>query len=341
MQVGLEIVVGEKGGPEAADRQHDGGGQIVLRQRLTVGERDAHARPLRARVLDRKVGLLPWEILGQPHLLQPGLAALPTEMQEILSGRADDVGGAADEIAVAVAVVVDRVRHVFRRHHLGLPELARPGADHLVGAQVAALDQPQRTEQMLAEHVGAPAIEGERGQRFDRLVLPLARPEVALERPERGDNRGRYAEIFVFARKQRGVLLHLCLAALDPPAQHLVRHLEEVLREEALAAIDVDDALIVDHVGRGRGQRGLRDALRQGFFLEGREPGVEIPGVAAIGLGERRRHCPRQHRRSEHERRDGAARPHCSVPHDPLLSPKPCSARSPALLARTTAARVS
>jgi hypothetical protein len=33
--------------------------------------------------------------------------------------------------------------------------------------------------------------------------------------------------------------------------QHLVRHFEEVLREEALSAVDVDDALIEDEIGRG------------------------------------------------------------------------------------------
>ena len=77
-------------------------------------------------MLDRKVGLLPRQVHRHAYLLQPGLAALPAEMHEILAGRADHVRGAFDQIASAVAVVIDGVRHIFGWHHLRLTEFARP-----------------------------------------------------------------------------------------------------------------------------------------------------------------------------------------------------------------------
>ena len=94
-------------------------------------------------MLDRQVRLFPLEIGGKADLLQPRLAAFPAEMHEILAGRADDVGHALDQVAVTVAVVIDGMRHVLRRHELSLPELARPGPDHLLRSEIAALDDAQ------------------------------------------------------------------------------------------------------------------------------------------------------------------------------------------------------
>ena len=69
---------------------------------------------------------------------------------------------------------------------------------------------------------------------------------------------------FILAREHRLVLLDLGGAARKPSAgQHLVGHFEEGLREEALAAVDVDDALVEDQVGRGGVDGRLRDALGQ------------------------------------------------------------------------------
>src|SRR6185503_18910051 len=97
------------------------------------------------------------------------------------------------------------------------------------------LDQPQRVEQMSAEHVGAAAVIGQRCERFERLVLALAAAKIALQAPERGDDRGRHAEVLVFARKYRLVLFHLCGAIGQTSAcEHLVGHLQEILRKESL-----------------------------------------------------------------------------------------------------------
>ena len=245
------------------------------------------------------------------HFLQPRLAALPAQIVQIFPGRADHVGRALDQVAPSVAVIIHRVAIIFRRHHLGLPELARPGADHLLRPQVAALDHAQRVEQMAAEHVAAPAVIGQRRQRLERLVLALAGAEIALQPPERGDDRGRHAVILLLAGEDRLEFLDLGHARGQPGAgQHLVGEFEEVLREEALPPVDADDALVEHQIGRCRVEGGGRDALGQGLLLEVGEPAVEVAGIAAIGVlgeGGGRRQGQKSRDQSRHEA--GAGRP--------------------------------
>src|SRR5207244_2941798 len=106
-QISVEIVVGEKCRAETAHRQNERGWQSIRLQRLAAGPCYAPTRPLGARMLDREVGLLPLEIGRNVHLLQPRLAAPPAQMDQVFSGRADDVGHALDQVAAAVAVVID------------------------------------------------------------------------------------------------------------------------------------------------------------------------------------------------------------------------------------------
>ena len=294
LQIDLEVVIGQERRPETSHRQQQRGWQVFGGKRPSVRPRHAPAGPLRARVLDREIGFLPGDIGGRLHLLQPRLAALPAEIGEIFPGRADDVGRAPDQIAPSVAVVIDRVAIIFRRHHLRLAELAGPGADHLLGAQVAALDHAQGIEQMAPEHVRAAAVEGERGERLERLVLALPAAEIALQPPEPGDDRGRHAELLLLAREHRLVFLDLGGTLLQPVGrQHLVGEFQEVLREEALSAVDIDDALVENEVGRSRIDGGGQDALRGGLFLEICQPAIETAGIAAIGVlaGSRGRHA--------------------------------------------------
>jgi len=103
---------------------------------------------------------------------------------------------------------------------------------------------------MTPEHVRAPAVIGERGQRFDRLVLALPGAEIAFQSPECGDHRSWDAELLLFASKQCLILLDVRDAAGQASvAQHLVGYLNEVLGEETLAAVDIDDALIEHEIG--------------------------------------------------------------------------------------------
>ena len=113
--------------------------------------------------------------------------------------------------------------------------------------------------------------------------------EIAFQSPERGDHGGRHA-IFLFrARKRRGIGLDLRLALLHPERRcHAAGELGECLAEHALAAVTVDDALVVDEVRRGFGHRALRHAGGDRLLFQVGKEAVEIHAVvqdAARGLG--------------------------------------------------------
>ena len=195
LQIDLKVRVDQKGRPEPSHRQEQRSGKIIVRQRAPVGERDAPRRPFGARQLDVEVGLIPRQARRHVHLGQPRLAAFPAEPDQIIRGRAKNVGHVANEIALAGSVVVDRVFVILRRHHLRLAEFAGPRADHLGGRQVAALDQAQRVEQLGAKSIGAPAIVGERGDRAERRIFAHIGAEIALQAPERDDDRRGHCRI--------------------------------------------------------------------------------------------------------------------------------------------------
>ena len=151
---------------------------------------------------------------------------------------------------------------------------------------------------MPAEHLRTAAVIGEGDKRFDRLILALAGTEIAFQPPEGGDDGGRHAEVLFLAREGRLVLLHLRGPVGKTSAgQHLVGYFEEVLSEEALPAVDIDDALIEHQVGRSRRDGGLRNALGGRLLLEVGEPRLEGSGVAAVRLGEGPRRGPHQQHR--------------------------------------------
>ena len=101
-------------------------------------------------------------------LAPPGSQSLPRCQPwpaRKLAVEASTSGGAAQQIAAAVAVEIDGVLDVGRRHELGLADFAGPGAAHLRWRDIAALDDAQRIHQFGLEHVGAAAIVGQRRQR--------------------------------------------------------------------------------------------------------------------------------------------------------------------------------
>src|SRR4029079_6210365 len=105
--------------------------------------------------------------------------------------------------------------------------------------------------------------------------------KIALQAPERGDDRGRHAEVLVFARKYRLVLFHLCGAIGQTSAcEHLVGHLQEIRRKECRPAVDVDDALVEHQVRRSRSNGGMRNAFRSRLFLEFGKPRLETGAIS-------------------------------------------------------------
>ena len=214
---------------------------------------------------------------------------------------------------MAVAVVVDGAAEILRRHHLGLAELAGPGADHLLRAQVAAFNHAQRIEQARAEQLGPAAVIGERRERRQHRLLAGAGAEIALQSPERDDHRRRYAEVLVDALEDGLMLLDHLAAALDAVGrQQLLGEVEEVLREEPLAAVDIDDALVEFQERRGGGDRRGGNLLGGGLAFEFGQPLVEIRGVAAVRLAEGHGRQPPRIRASRGRAADG--RPAQQVP---------------------------
>ena len=190
------------------------------------------------------------QILRHPDFLQPGFAAPPFQaIGDVVRGRADHVGRAAQHVAMAVAVIVDRVVEIMRRQELRLPEFAGPRSDHLGRRKVAAVDDLQGGDGFLLEHLGAAAVIGQRHQRGQRRQFAHVGAEIAFQSPERGDDRRRHAIFLLGARERRGMGFDFGLALLHPVhRRHPRGELGKHLPEHALAAIAVDDALVVDEV---------------------------------------------------------------------------------------------
>ena len=60
-----------------------------------------------------------------------------------------------------MAAIIHRIGEIVRRQELRLAELAGPGADHLLGRQVAAVDDFQRGDGFAYEALRTPAIVGQ------------------------------------------------------------------------------------------------------------------------------------------------------------------------------------
>ena len=194
---------------------------------------------------------------------------------------------------MAVAVVIDRIVEIMRRQKLRLAEFAGPRSDHLACREIAAIDDLQRGDGLLLEHLRAAAVIRQRHQRRQRMQLAEFGAKTALQPPERGDHRRRHAIFLLGAGERRRVhpdsrLRISCRAIGRPVACEFGEH----LAEHALAAVAVDDALVVDEVGGGFRHRALRDAFRHRLLLEVGEEAIETHAVvarrtAARGRGDR------------------------------------------------------
>ena len=220
-------------------------------------------------MLNGKIGLLPGQVAGHVHLLEPRLVALPAEMHDEIGGGSDDVGNAGDQIAPAVAVIVDRVLEIVRRQELGLAEFAGPRADHFLGRQVAAVDDAHRIHELGAEHDRAPAIVGQRRERAQNGQLADDGAVVALERPEGGDHGTGHAVLLLDLGEQVAMLFQAGDAVLDAVLRNqLVGEGEEALGKEALLAVAADDARVHRHAVQDAGDGSPRDAAIERFLAE-------------------------------------------------------------------------
>ena len=306
---GLEVRVGEERRALPAHRQDQRGRQILSRQRAVRGL-DAPCDPFRLRMLDAEVGLLPRQVGRHAHLLQPRLAALPAEADQEVGGGGERVRNAVDEVAAAVAVEVDRVLEIIGSGELHAAEFAGPVADHVLDALVAAFDDAQRVEQLLAEEIGPPAVIGERRERAENIVVAEIGAEVAFQAPEGGEHRRRHAVFLLDLREQRRVLLDLGEAVGNArAAHHPVGELQKGLVEHRLAVIAADDRLVECHAGRRSRNDAGRDALRGCVLLEVLEPALVAAVGLAAGCQSRRRQCRADHQYCRRQSR---------LPHRPV-----------------------
>jgi hypothetical protein len=190
-------------------------------------------------------------------------------------------------------------------------EFAGPVAIQVFDALVAALDDAQRVEQLIAEEIGTAAVIGQRRVGGEDFVFAETGAEVAFQAPERGQHRRGDAVLLFDVGEQRGVLLDDGLAVGDAGAAgHAVGELDEGLLEHTLAVIAAHDGGIEGHVGRGFGNHLGGDTLRLRVFLEGLKPALEAAGVVAAWRDGHRlageQHAGRGHRKFQH------CRPHRS-----------------------------
>ena len=178
----------------------------------------------------------------------------------------------------------------MRRQELGLAELAGPGADHLGGREVATVDDFQRGNGLVLEALAAAAIIGQRHQRGQHRQVAHIGAEIALQAPERRDDRRRHAIVLLSAGECRRMHLDMLLAVLHPvDRRHAAGEFGEQLAEYALAAVAVDDALVVGEVGRCCGDGALRHAFGHGALLQLGEKAVEALAVMTGGGAHRGR----------------------------------------------------
>src|SRR5262249_11969856 len=146
---------------------------------LAVGTRDACARPGR-------IGAV--AVLGgaaSTYLVAPMFAAvIVTAVDQIFRGRAERIVRLAERRDLAVAVIVDTDIQPDFRHPLRMSHRAGPGADHFLRRAPAAIDDPERVDQ-LAFPIGLAArlVPGERGERRKyRAHVVLLHGRIAIGR---------------------------------------------------------------------------------------------------------------------------------------------------------------
>ena len=201
------------------------------------------------------------------------------------------------QVDVTVAVVVDPVLDVGRRQELGLPDLARIGADHVVQPQVAPLQDLERSQQLTLKQIAAPAVMRHgRKHPEHRQLAHVATAEVGFQSPDRDEDLRRHAELLFDPRQQRGMTHQHRLAALDAAGGDAGRGilLETLAEGAALAAVEVQHRLVKLHAAERLRNHALRDAVGRRLPRHRGHEGVEVAtalrgesGCRCEGCGEK------------------------------------------------------
>ena len=128
-------------------------------------------------------------IARRPHLVGAALAALPAKLGEMIGDGGERIRHRGPDVALAVAVEIDRVFVEARRQKLRMPHRAGPRASHCGQRHMALLQHLQREQEFLAELLLAPPEIRLRRKRAHRAVRHFRRAIAGLARPDRQHDR--------------------------------------------------------------------------------------------------------------------------------------------------------
>ena len=103
-----------------------------------------------------------------------------------------------------------------RRHELALAHRAGPRPDHVVGPDVALIEDFQGGDQLGAEHRAAAALIGQRRQRRRHEIAAHRAPEIALDAPQRDDEARLHVEALPHLLQQGPVVDEMLAHIVEP-----------------------------------------------------------------------------------------------------------------------------
>lgn len=95
-----------------------------------------------------------------------------------MRGRGQGVGWAVPDVATAIAVEVHGVGVVGGRDELGLPHRTGPGAEHLLGLDIAVLEDLQGGQQLAVGKGRAATFVGQGREERMTDLLPWNSPKL-------------------------------------------------------------------------------------------------------------------------------------------------------------------
>jgi hypothetical protein len=138
----------------------------------------------------------------------------PAGALEVVGGGGQRIGNAADQIAAAIAITVDRDACVGAGHELRVPEGAGPGAGEPCACRSPrsiSLSSASSSPRKKLAAAGA----GQRGQRLQQRALAEHAAVVALHAPDRDDGgridavlRGHPIEQVAMLLQQGAAIIH-------------------------------------------------------------------------------------------------------------------------------------
>src|SRR3569623_1038195 len=193
-----------------------------------------------------------------------GAAAIPAVFLEVIGDAANSVHRIVPEVAVAVAVEIDRIAAEAARDELRLAEGAGVGAFHVERIDALLAGQNQVLLELAAKEFGAGrVVEGQRRERIDDAIFALVSPVAGLDADDGGDDLGRHAVSSLGALQSVDMALPELCAAFDA------------------RALNEDRAVLVPRFAFGRTRDRVDNVLAEFHLLE---PSLELRAIETVTL---------------------------------------------------------